>query len=113
MIAVAANECADIFFVPIRKEQMIIIARLSADPAVEGFIHHDEAEAIGDVEQFRSGRVMTGANSVTAHFFECFELTFECAAVNGGAERAEVMVIANAVQRNTLAVQKEAVVSGE
>src|SRR5580765_8818026 len=113
MIAVAADECADVFFVPIRKEEVVIVAGLAANPAIEGFVHDDEPETIGDVEQFRSRRVVAGANGIAAHLLKDFELTFERAGVDGGAERAEIVMIANAVERDALAVQKETVVSSE
>ena len=113
MVAVTADECAKVFFVPVRKKKVVVVSGLAANPAIERFVHDDEAETIGDVEQFGSRRVVARANRVAAHLFKDFELSFERAGVDGGAERAEIVMIANAVERNALAVKEEAVIGGK
>src|SRR5262249_20275715 len=69
MIAVATNLGTKILLVPIVKQEMVIIWLFGSLPAVEAFVHYDDAHAIAQVEQFRSWRVVTGADSVDAHVF--------------------------------------------
>ena len=56
---------------------------------------------------------MAGADGVAAHFLEDGKLAVEGGVVEGRAERAEVVVVAHALERDALAVEQEAVVGGE
>ena len=98
MIAVAAQFGAPILLVPVVEEQMIIVFGFAAFPAVEGLIHDDHAQAVAEIEQFRGGRIVAGANGVAAHLLQDFDLPLQGADVDGGAQRAEVVVVADAVQ---------------
>ena len=112
MVAVAADERAHVLLVPVGEEQVVIVRRFCPDPAIESLIHHDEAHSVAKVQQLRRGRIVAGADGVAAHLLQHFELTFQGAGVDGGAERAEVVMIADAVELNALAVEQKAVVGG-
>ena len=113
MIAVAAEFRAPVLFVPVVEQQVIIVLRLAAFPAVERFVHHHHAQAVAQIEQFRRGRIVAGADGVAAHFLQDLNLPLQRAGVDGRAERAEVVMVANAVERHALAVQQKSVVRRE
>ena len=56
---------------------------------------------------------MAGADGIAAECLQNFNLSFECPSVDHRAQRAQVAVIANAVDRHVLAVQQESVVRRE
>src|SRR5258705_65014 len=60
-----------------------------------------------------AGGLWLGRMALQALSFWSSSWGLQCAGVDGGAERAEIVMIANAVQGDTLAVEKEAVISGE
>src|SRR5215475_3256835 len=113
MIAIAADERPHVFFMPVGEQKVIIVAGFTSDPAIESFVHDDKAETIGDVEEFRSGGIVAGTNGVAAHFLQNFQLTLKCAGVNRRAERAEIVMVANAIDRDALIVQEKAVIGCE
>jgi hypothetical protein len=113
MIAVAAKFRAPVFFMPVVPQQVIIVPLLAVFPAVERFVHHHHAQAVAQIEQLRRGRIVAGADGVAAHGLQDFNLPFQRAGVDGRAERAEVVMVANAVQRHASAVQKKSVVRRE
>ena len=82
VVAIAANERPHVFFVPLREEEVIIVASFAADPAVERFVHDDEAQAVAKIEQFGSGRIVAGANGVEAIRLHQFHAAF-FGAING------------------------------
>ena len=50
---------------------------------------------------------MAGADCIAAHGFQDLELAFECPGIDRGAKRAQVVMVADSVKRNPLAVQEE------
>ena len=79
----------------------------------QSFIHDEEAHLVAHIEEFRGGGVVAGADGVAAHLFQDFELALEGADVEGGAEGAQVVVIADAVEFGDDAVDGEAGVGVE
>ena len=77
MIAVAAEFRAPVLLVPVVEQQMIIVLRLAVFPAVERFVHHHHAQAVAQIEQFRRGRIVAGADGVAAHFLQDLNLPFQ------------------------------------
>ena len=76
MVAVAADQRAQILFVP-EIEQVaaaVIIAPLVLPPGIEGFVQDQETHLIGQVQQFRRGRIVAGADGVAAHVAQHFKL---------------------------------------
>src|ERR1051326_997053 len=113
MVPVTPNQRAHIFFVPVGEQEMVIISGFAPNPAIKGFVHNHETETVGKVEQFRSGRIVAGADGVVAHFFENLKLSLQRASVDGRAQRAEIVVIAHAVERHALAIEQKAFVRSE
>ena len=97
MIAVAAN-----LVVP-----LVQVLRIAAQqPAL---VHDQHAEAVADIEQFRRGRIVRGANGVAAEFLQFLHAELLQRIRNGRADAGVVLVIAGAVDPVRLAVQQEAV----
>ena len=113
MIAVAAQLRAPVLLVPVVEEQMIIVRPLAALPAIKRLVHHQHAHPVAQIEQFRRGRIVAGADGVAAHLLQNLNLPLQRAGVDGRAERAQVVMVANAVESDALAVQQETVVGGE
>ncbi len=67
-----------------------------------------KAHPVGEFEQFGRGRVVARADGVDAHLFHNFKLPLQRPRVDRAAERAEVVVVADAVEKDALAVEKEA-----
>ena len=113
VIAVALKHGAEILLVPIGKEEVVVVLRFPRCPAIEGLVHHDDAQAVADVEQFRRRRVVAGANGVAPHFLEDSDLPLQGAGVDGRAQRAQVVVVAHALQSNSLPVEEKTVVGSK
>ena len=113
MIAVAADQGAQVFVMPFREQQMIVISLFAPDPAVKRLIHHHHPQAVAEIQQLRGGRVVAGANGVAPHFLEQLDLALQCANIQSGSQSAEIMVIANAIQRHARAIEKKAIVRAE
>ena len=84
------------------------MGRLVLAPGVERFIQDQEAHLVGEVEQFGRGRIVAGADGVAAHVAEHLELPLQGADIDGGAQGAEIVVVADAVEFEVLAVDEEA-----
>ncbi len=74
---------------PVGKQQVIIERRLLAHPHVERFVHHEKAHLVGELQQFRRGRIVAGANGVAAHFLKHFELPLQRSYIDGRAQGAQ------------------------
>ncbi len=77
-------------------------------PGVEGFIEDHEAHLVGEFEKFRCRRVVAGTDGIASHVAEHLQLPLQGADVDGGAQRAEVVMIADAIELEMLAVDEEA-----
>src|SRR3954471_19831930 len=98
MIAVAADSVAHIRVRPLTKIEMIVERILGDGPAVEQFIHHDEAHPVAQVQKLRRGRIVSGANGISAELPERFEAALPGAQGNRRAESAGVRVQADAFE---------------
>ena len=58
MITIAQHHVFQIAFVPFDPVKVIIEFRLLFFPHIKGFVDHDESHSIGQIEQFRSRRIM-------------------------------------------------------
>ena len=86
---------------------------LAAPPGVERLVHDQHAQAVGGLQQLGRGRVVAGADGVGAHLLQDLELALERARVHGRAQRAEVVVVADALDGDPPAVEQEARVGVE
>ena len=97
MIAVAADLVVPLFHVP----------RIAAHQAA--LVQDQHAEAVADIEQFRRGRVVRGADGVATERFQLLHAKFLQRIRNGRADTGRVLMIAGAVNLVMLAVQQKAV----
>ena len=95
------------------EEPAVVVSVLALVPAVEGLVHHEQAEAVGDIEKLGRGRVVRRAERVHAHVLEHLEPLLDGAVVHRGAQCARGRLVAGAVQLHALTVQREAVVRVE
>ena len=92
---------------------MIIVRVFAGRPAIKRLVHHNEAHLVAQIQQLRSRRIVARADGVDAGLAQNFQLPLQRADVDGRAERAEIVVVANAVQLDVLAVKKKSFVHGE
>src|SRR5690606_10667261 len=102
-----------ILFMPVIPKAAVAVTSLVSFPDVEGLVDDEDAHAVTEIEQFRSGRVVAGAQGIEAHFLEEFELAFGRAGIEGGTEGAEIVVIAAAVGWDAPAIEVKSIVGGE
>ena len=113
MIAVASHHVGQVALVPRIPVQVVVVFRLLLLPHVEGFVQHDEAHAIGEIEQLGGRRIVRRADRVDAHVAHDLELPLERARVHRRAEGAEVVVQAHAADLHGRAVEDEPAVGVE
>ena len=109
MIALPTDHRLQILLVPLVVEPAVVIGCFAAPPTVKRFDHHDHAQAVGQIEQLWSGRIVRGAERVAAHFLEDFQLPFQGAEIQGRTERTEIVVVAGSLQRHAAAIELEAI----
>ena len=113
MVAVPADERAQVLLVPVREDEVEVERRLLPHPDVEGLVHDQEAHPVGQLEQLRRGRIVARADGVAAHLPQHLQLALGRARVERRAERAEVVVVVDALELDALAVDEDAPVGIE
>ena len=98
MVAIAQHHVFKIAFVPLIPVKMIVKFRLLFLPHVKGFVHDNEAHPVCEFEQLGRRRIVRSANAIDSHRFQHLQLTLQRARVDGGAQRAQVVVIADAAE---------------
>ena len=58
MITIPQHHVFQITFVPLVPIEVVVEFRLLLLPHVKGFVHHNEAHPVGQLEQFGSGRIV-------------------------------------------------------
>ena len=76
-------------------------------------VQDQHAEPVADIEQFRRGRIVRGANGVAAELLQFFHAEFLQRIRDGRADAGVVLMIAGAVNLVMLAVQQKAVCLGQ
>ena len=113
MVAVATVFRPQILFMPIVPQLVVCVGGFTQRPTVEGFIHNQHSEAVAHIQQFGRGRIMASANGIAAHPLQEFHLPLQSPGVDCRAQRAQIMVIADALQRHAFAVQKKTIIRRE
>ena len=108
MIAVAQNGVAFVRFRPFVEIQMIVVGILGHSPAIEHFVHHQKSHAVAQIEKLRRGRVVRGANGIHSERLQGFQPFFPDTQRHRRAERAAIVMQANALDLEILSVQPEA-----
>ena len=106
VVPVAPDHVAQVALAPLGEVLAVAVLDLRLAPHVEGLVQDEEAHPVGGVEQLGRGRVVARADGVRAHALQDLELALDRAPVDGGAERAEVVVVADALKRDAAAVQR-------
>src|SRR3989442_623972 len=86
---------------------MIVVFLLCSMPGIERFIHYNYSHSIAEIEQLGRRRVMARANRVDAHLFQDFDLSLQSSNVERRPERSKIVMIANALEPNVFAVEKD------
>ena len=84
---------------------IVIIAVLVFGPAIECFVDDKHAVFVADIKQYRCGRVMRHTDGVAAHVLEHLHLTLDGIAVGYRAQRALIMVHADALELHHLTIE--------
>ena len=113
MVAVAADQGAQVLFGPVVEQQVVIIRALAGSPAVKGLVHHEHPHPVAQIEQFRRRRIVTRADRVAAHLLQQLDLPLQRTRIDGGAQRSKVVVIADTVDPHVLPVEEESLVGIE
>src|SRR5580658_2636255 len=116
MIAITLNEIADITLVPLVK---VITVAVRPDlsfgnlPFVEGLIQHQKTHAITKIKEFCRPGIVARANGVAAHLSKNFQPPLPDSLGHCSPHTPAVVVKANTMQLDTLAVQQKPLISVE
>ena len=91
-------------------EVLGIIARL---PFVEGLIDDQETHTVAEIEELRGRRIVTAADGVDAELLEDLQLALHRPQRQGGTKRGVILMDAEALDFQRLAVEKEPPVGGK
>ena len=110
VVPVAPDHVPQVALAPRVEVLPVAVLDLRHAPHVEGLVHDEQAHAVRRLEQLGGRRVVARADGVRPHALQDLELALRRAAIDGGPERAQVVVVAHALQRDAAAVQQEALV---
>ncbi len=113
VVAVAADGIAGVDEGPILEIEMVIIGVFGHGPAIEHFIHHKEAHAVAEIEEFRGLRIVGGADGVGAEGFERGKAMFVDGERHGDAEALHISVKSDAFDLDIFSVEPESGVGFE
>ena len=113
MVAIPAYLRAKILLMPVIPEIMVIAFLLSFFPTVEGLIHHQNSHPVAEIEEFRSGGIVTGAQSIESHLLEHLQLTLRSAGIESSTKGTQVVMIADSLELHPFAIEQETIVRSE
>ena len=124
MITVAAQHGAQVGVVPLIEIEVVAEGRFAtrifgiivspvARPLVEGLIKDVESELIAQIVEFRSERMMAGADGIAAHLFEEAETIRPNGDWNSVAKGPRVLMHANALELGGFAIHEQAPIGNE
>ena len=97
----------DVGVAPLVEVQVVVVRQFAGMPAVERFDHHQDAEPLADLDEFRGGRIVRGAQGIDAHAPHQFHLPGHRVIAHRRADRAFRGVQVDAVDLQVLAVQRQ------
>ena len=112
MVAVGQHEVLDILLPPLLEETGVAVLALGVDPHVEALGHHHHTEGVAEVHLHLRGHVVRGADGVAAHVLQGLDLADEGTLVDGGTQRAEVVMQTDAFYLTCHTVQLETILLG-
>lgn len=86
---------------------------LPGGPLVEGFVHHQQAQAVAEIVQFGRHGVVRAADGIDADAFQNLQAAFQGGLREGRAQAAEIVVQAHALQFLRFSIEEEAEVRVE
>ena len=98
---------------PVGEEAMVAVLAFGDIPFVEGLDHHHEAHLVAEFHELGRGHIVRGADGVAAHLLQERELVAQGGAVDRGAERAQVVVVAHALDLPQFSIQVESLLGDE
>ena len=113
MVAVVEHQVADVLLPPLVPIAAVAVAHLRLLPAVKALGHDHHAQAVADFHLHRRGHVVAGADGIGAHGLHHLNLADEGRLVDGGTQRAQVMVQAHALDLAAHAVELESTLLAE
>ena len=108
VITVAQNQIGQVTLMPLVEETGIVVLRLLTAPHVERLVHHDESHCVTHVQQFGGRRIMRRADGVHTHRLQLRQLTVQGVLIQCSTQTAEVVMLADTIQLEVLAVEPEA-----
>ncbi len=108
MVPVAPDHVPQVALAPLGEVLAVAVLDLRLAPHVEGLVQDEEAHPVGGVQQLGRGRVVARADRVRPHPLQDLQLALDRPAIDGRAERAQVVVVAHAPERDAASVQEEA-----
>ena len=108
MVTVTENQIGEVSLVPLIEEAGIVVLGLLASPHVERFVHDYQSHGVTHIQQLRGRRIVRTADRVHTHSLEFHEFTMKGILVKGCTEATEVMVLADSVELEVLAIEPKA-----
>ena len=111
-VAEVADEVYQVAFRPLVEVLVVTVGYLGRAPFVERLGHDHDAHFVAQADEFGRRHIVRCADGVRAHFFQLQEAASQRAFVHGHAQRAQVLVVADAFELNDAPVEQEALSGG-
>ena len=89
---------------------MITAVTLGHIPLVKGLEHHHQAHFVAQGHQFGCRHIVGGTDGITAHILEHLQLVTQGRHIDGGAQWAQVVMVAHALELTMPAIEVETLV---
>ena len=107
MVTVAQHKVCKVALVPTVEEPGIVVLSLAAAPHIKRLIHDDESHGVAHIQQFGCRRIMAAADGIDTHLLQLHQFAVQCILIQCCSEAAEVMVLADSVELDILAIEPE------
>src|SRR5207245_11246894 len=104
VVPVALHHGRQVPRVPRGPVQVIVVLGLLLLPHVERLVQHDEAHAVGEIEQLGGGRVVRRTQRVVAHVPHDLQLLLQCSCVHRCTTALDVVMRVTATYYYILAM---------
>ena len=92
---------------------MVVIFIFTRRPAIEGLVHNHKTHTVAQIQELGCRRIMAGANRIDAKLAQNFQLALKRAKIQGSPQCAKIVMVADAIEFDMLAVEKKAFVHSE
>ena len=108
MVTVAEDEIREVALVPLVEETGIVVLRLLTAPHIKRLVHDDDTHRVAHIQEFRCRGIMRRAYAVHTHCLQFREFTVQGILAEGSTQTAEVMMLADTIDLEVLAIEPEA-----